>query len=151
MKGPSIFSTTLDMKVYNCYCVVSERYGLSFLGCLLAIGGTYLSVAFGPNSHERLEAENIVKHFVGWPVLLYLVSFLFPQFALFLLVSTKQSQKKIHGFSKMLHLKITVQGQMLFFTSVHAKYFFYTPMTLNHLFMLCNSTVLLHRFEIFRS
>lgn len=63
------------MTVYNFLLyVVSERYGLSFLGCLLAIGGTYLSVAFGPNSHEKLQAENIVKHFVGWPVLLYLVS-----------------------------------------------------------------------------
>ncbi|XP_045919137.1 NIPA-like protein 3 [Micropterus dolomieu] len=51
----------------------AKRYGLSFLGCILTIGGTYLFVAFGPNSHEKLQAENIVKHIVGWPVLLYLL------------------------------------------------------------------------------
>ncbi|TDG98932.1 hypothetical protein EPR50_G00205570 [Perca flavescens] len=51
----------------------AKRYGLSFVGCILTIGGTYLFVAFGPNSHEKLKAENIVKHFVGWPVLLYLL------------------------------------------------------------------------------
>ncbi|TMS20893.1 NIPA-like protein 3 [Larimichthys crocea] len=51
----------------------ARRYGLSFLGCILTIGGTYLSVAFGPNSHEKLKAENIVRHLVGWPVLLYLL------------------------------------------------------------------------------
>nr|XP_046269749.1 NIPA-like protein 3 [Scatophagus argus] len=51
----------------------AKRYGLSFLGCILTIGGTYLFVAFGPNSHEKLKAENIVKHLVGWPVLLYLL------------------------------------------------------------------------------
>lgn len=60
----------------NIVCVVvcfSEQYGLSFLGCILTIGGTYLFVAFGPNPHEELNAQNIVKHLVGWPVLLYLV------------------------------------------------------------------------------
>lgn len=51
----------------------ATRYGLSFLGCILTIGGTFLFVAFGPNSHENLTAENIVKHIVGWPVLLYLL------------------------------------------------------------------------------
>nr|XP_057946463.1 NIPA-like protein 3 [Doryrhamphus excisus] len=51
----------------------AKRYGLSFLGAVLAIGGVYLSVAFGPNSHENLTAEIIVRHLVGWPVLLYLV------------------------------------------------------------------------------
>ncbi|XP_070776428.1 NIPA-like protein 3 [Enoplosus armatus] len=51
----------------------AKRYGLSFLGSILTIGGTYLFVAFGPNSHEKLKAENIVRHFVGWPVLLYLL------------------------------------------------------------------------------
>lgn len=51
----------------------AKQYGLSFLGCILTIGGTYLFVAFGPNSHEKLQAENIVKHMVGWPVLLYLL------------------------------------------------------------------------------
>uniref|UniRef100_A0A3Q3EJP1 NIPA like domain containing 3 n=1 Tax=Labrus bergylta TaxID=56723 RepID=A0A3Q3EJP1_9LABR len=51
----------------------ARRYGLSFLGLILTTGGTYLFVAFGPNSHEKLQAENIVKHLVGWPVLLYLL------------------------------------------------------------------------------
>ncbi|XP_030642272.1 NIPA-like protein 3 [Chanos chanos] len=50
-----------------------KRYILSFLGCALAIGGTYLFVTFGPNSHEKLNAENIVKHVIGWPSLLYLL------------------------------------------------------------------------------
>ncbi|XP_019940838.1 NIPA-like protein 3 [Paralichthys olivaceus] len=53
--------------------VFTKRYALSFLGCILTIGGTYLFVAFGPNSHEKLNAENIVRHLVGWPVLLYLL------------------------------------------------------------------------------
>ncbi|XP_068437190.1 NIPA-like protein 3 isoform X2 [Clinocottus analis] len=51
----------------------AKRYGLSFLGSILTIGGTYLFVAFGPNSHEKLKAENIVTHLVGWPVLLYML------------------------------------------------------------------------------
>lgn len=58
------------------YCLLSffsERYILSFLGCALTVAGTYLFVTFGPNSHELLSAENIVKHLIGWPVLLYLV------------------------------------------------------------------------------
>ncbi|XP_031704034.1 NIPA-like protein 3 [Anarrhichthys ocellatus] len=51
----------------------AKRYGLSFLGSILTIGGTFLFVVFGPNSHEKLQAENIVTHLVGWPVLLYLL------------------------------------------------------------------------------
>uniref|UniRef100_A0A672ZUY2 NIPA like domain containing 3 n=1 Tax=Sphaeramia orbicularis TaxID=375764 RepID=A0A672ZUY2_9TELE len=51
----------------------AKRYGLSLLGCILTIGGTYLFVAFGPNSHEKLNAENIVRHIVGWHVLLYML------------------------------------------------------------------------------
>ncbi|KAF7201665.1 NIPA-like protein 3 [Nothobranchius furzeri] len=50
-----------------------KNYGLSFLGYIFTIGGTYLLVSFGPNSHEKLQAENIVTHIVGWPVLLYLL------------------------------------------------------------------------------
>ncbi|KAJ0009009.1 hypothetical protein NQD34_016424 [Periophthalmus magnuspinnatus] len=50
----------------------AKRYGLSFFGCLLTIGGSYLFLSFGPNSHEKLDAENVVKHLVAWPVLLYL-------------------------------------------------------------------------------
>ncbi|XP_077396000.1 NIPA-like protein 3 [Festucalex cinctus] len=51
----------------------AKHHGLSFLGALLSVGGAYLFVAFGPNSHEKLTAEVVVKHLVGWPVLLYLV------------------------------------------------------------------------------
>lgn len=50
----------------------AKRYGLSFLGCILTIVGTYLFVSFGPNSHEKLDAENVVRHIVAWPVLLYM-------------------------------------------------------------------------------
>uniref|UniRef100_A0A3B3S5T5 NIPA like domain containing 3 n=1 Tax=Paramormyrops kingsleyae TaxID=1676925 RepID=A0A3B3S5T5_9TELE len=54
-------------------CGVTERYILSFLGCILTATGTYLFVTFGPNSHERLSAENMVKHVISWPFLLYLL------------------------------------------------------------------------------
>lgn len=50
-----------------------RHYILAFIGCGLTIAGTYLLVTFGPNSHEKLTAKNIVKHLVGWPVLLYLL------------------------------------------------------------------------------
>ncbi|KAJ8332238.1 hypothetical protein SKAU_G00427830 [Synaphobranchus kaupii] len=50
-----------------------KRYILSFVGCALTVAGTYLFVTFGPNSHEKLDAENIVRHVIGWPFLLYLV------------------------------------------------------------------------------
>ncbi|KAG2460813.1 NPAL3 protein, partial [Polypterus senegalus] len=42
-------------------------------GCALTIIGTYLFVTFGPNTHEKLSAENIIKHVIGWPVLLFLL------------------------------------------------------------------------------
>uniref|UniRef100_A0A096LTS5 NIPA like domain containing 3 n=1 Tax=Poecilia formosa TaxID=48698 RepID=A0A096LTS5_POEFO len=51
----------------------AKSHGLAFLGYIFIIGGTYLFVSFGPNSHEKLQAENIVKHLVGWPVLLYML------------------------------------------------------------------------------
>ncbi|XP_064158202.1 NIPA-like protein 3 isoform X1 [Anguilla rostrata] len=50
-----------------------KRYFLSFIGCALTVAGTYLFVSFGPNSHEKLDAENIIRHVIGWPFLLYLV------------------------------------------------------------------------------
>lgn len=53
--------------------VFIERYIWTFLGCAMTAGGTYLFVTFGPNSHEKLNAENIVKHVISWPFLLYLV------------------------------------------------------------------------------
>ncbi|XP_030575540.1 NIPA-like protein 3 [Archocentrus centrarchus] len=51
----------------------AKQYGLVFLGYIFVIGGTYLLVSFGPNSHEKLTAVNIVKHLVAWPVLLYML------------------------------------------------------------------------------
>ncbi|XP_020343931.1 NIPA-like protein 3 isoform X1 [Oncorhynchus nerka] len=48
-----------------------KRYVLSFLGCILTVAGTYLFATFGPNYHQKLTAENIVKQVVGWPFLLY--------------------------------------------------------------------------------
>ncbi|XP_029416224.1 NIPA-like protein 3 [Nannospalax galili] len=50
------------------------RYVLSFVGCGLAIVGTYLLVTFAPNSHEKMTGENIARHLVSWPFLLYMVS-----------------------------------------------------------------------------
>ncbi|XP_077193743.1 NIPA-like protein 3 isoform X2 [Paroedura picta] len=42
-----------------------------FLSCGLAVVGTYLLITFGPNSHEPMTGENITKHLVSWPFLLY--------------------------------------------------------------------------------
>ncbi|XP_069613233.1 NIPA-like protein 3 isoform X1 [Ranitomeya imitator] len=50
-----------------------RRYILSFLGCGLAVIGTYLLITFGPNSHEKMTGENIVRHLVNWPFLLYML------------------------------------------------------------------------------
>uniref|UniRef100_A0A4W4EGI8 NIPA like domain containing 3 n=1 Tax=Electrophorus electricus TaxID=8005 RepID=A0A4W4EGI8_ELEEL len=50
-----------------------KRYIFTFLGCILTMGGMFLFVMFGPNSHEPLNAENLVKHLIGWPFLLYLL------------------------------------------------------------------------------
>uniref|UniRef100_A0A8D1XA65 NIPA-like protein 3 n=1 Tax=Sus scrofa TaxID=9823 RepID=A0A8D1XA65_PIG len=50
-----------------------RRYILSFVGCGLAIVGTYLLVTFAPNSHEKMTGENITRHLVSWPFLLYMV------------------------------------------------------------------------------
>uniref|UniRef100_A0A8D2ND78 NIPA like domain containing 3 n=1 Tax=Zonotrichia albicollis TaxID=44394 RepID=A0A8D2ND78_ZONAL len=50
-----------------------RRYVLSFVGCGLAVVGTYLLVTFGPNSHEKMTAENITRHLVSWPFLLYML------------------------------------------------------------------------------
>ncbi|XP_025134515.2 NIPA-like protein 3 isoform X2 [Bubalus bubalis] len=50
-----------------------RRYILSFVGCGLAIVGTYLLVTFGPNSHEKMTGDNIIRHLVSWPFLLYML------------------------------------------------------------------------------
>ncbi|GAB5574693.1 NIPA-like protein 3 isoform X1 [Prionailurus iriomotensis] len=50
-----------------------RRYVLSFVGCGLAIVGTYLLVTFAPNSHEKMTGENITRHLVSWPFLLYML------------------------------------------------------------------------------
>ncbi|XP_039218947.1 NIPA-like protein 3 isoform X2 [Crotalus tigris] len=44
-----------------------------FLSCSLAIVGTYLLITFGPNNHEVMTGENIRKHLVSWPFLLYML------------------------------------------------------------------------------
>ncbi|XP_030899005.1 NIPA-like protein 3 isoform X2 [Melopsittacus undulatus] len=44
-----------------------------FLSCGLAIVGTYLLITFGPNSHEKMTGENITRHLVSWPFLLYML------------------------------------------------------------------------------
>ncbi|XP_056413025.1 NIPA-like protein 3 isoform X2 [Hyla sarda] len=44
-----------------------------FLSCGLAVVGTYLLITFGPNSHEKMNGENIVRHLVSWPFLLYML------------------------------------------------------------------------------
>lgn len=53
---------------------LAGRYVLSFVGCGLAVVGTYLLVTFAPNSHEKMTGENITRHLVSWPFLLYMVS-----------------------------------------------------------------------------
>ncbi|XP_062818112.1 NIPA-like protein 3 isoform X2 [Anolis carolinensis] len=50
-----------------------RRYVLSFVGCGLAVVGTYLLITFGPNSHETMTGENITRHLVSWPFLLYML------------------------------------------------------------------------------
>uniref|UniRef100_A0A5F8AG17 NIPA like domain containing 3 n=1 Tax=Macaca mulatta TaxID=9544 RepID=A0A5F8AG17_MACMU len=52
---------------------VIGRYILSFVGCGLAVVGTYLLVTFAPNSHEKMTGENVTKHLVSWPFLLYML------------------------------------------------------------------------------
>ncbi|KAG8013315.1 NIPA-like protein 3 [Nibea albiflora] len=88
----------------------AKRYGLSFLGCILTIGGTYLSVAFGPNSHEKLKAENIVRHLVGWPVLLYLAPRLFVLCLIALWYTGSVTVITVKAVSGMLVL--TIEGTM---------------------------------------
>ncbi|KAE8624152.1 hypothetical protein XENTR_v10005848 [Xenopus tropicalis] len=48
-----------------------RRYILSFVGCGLTIIGIYLLVTFGPNSHEKMTGDVIVRHLVSWPYLVY--------------------------------------------------------------------------------
>lgn len=50
-----------------------RRYVLSFVGCGLAVVGTYLLVTFAPNSHEKMTGENVTRHLVSWPFLLYML------------------------------------------------------------------------------
>ncbi|XP_042100495.1 NIPA-like protein 3 isoform X2 [Ovis aries] len=52
---------------------VIGRYVVSFVGCSLAIVGTYLLVTFAPNSHEKMTGDNIIRHLVSWPFLLYML------------------------------------------------------------------------------
>lgn len=73
MLSPILYLTGTDCNSLFVLYVLSERYMLALPGSILTIVGIYLFVSFGPNSHEELNAENIVKHIVAWPILLYLV------------------------------------------------------------------------------
>ncbi|KAE8624153.1 hypothetical protein XENTR_v10005848 [Xenopus tropicalis] len=42
-----------------------------FFSCGLTIIGIYLLVTFGPNSHEKMTGDVIVRHLVSWPYLVY--------------------------------------------------------------------------------
>lgn len=63
--GPAVSHVTLLLP--------AGRYVVSFVGCSLAIVGTYLLVTFAPNSHEKMTGDNIIRHLVSWPFLLYMV------------------------------------------------------------------------------
>ncbi|KAB0393436.1 hypothetical protein E2I00_015504, partial [Balaenoptera physalus] len=70
-KPKDFLSKFVDLSsVLNFY---AWRYILSFVGCGLAIVGTYLLVTFAPNSHEKMTGENIIRHLVSWPFLLYML------------------------------------------------------------------------------
>lgn len=71
---PCIHTNPLTLSsLFFCPLVAEGRYVLSFVGCGLAIVGTYLLITFGPNSHEKMTGENITRHLVSWPFLLYMV------------------------------------------------------------------------------
>ncbi|KAK7903860.1 hypothetical protein WMY93_016467 [Mugilogobius chulae] len=48
-----------NVMAYHCLAAYNHCWNLPF-------------VSFGPNAHEKLEANNVVRHIVAWPVLLYL-------------------------------------------------------------------------------
>ncbi|XP_042295885.1 NIPA-like protein 3 isoform X1 [Sceloporus undulatus] len=88
-----------------------RRYVLSFVGCGLAIVGTYLLITFGPNSHETMTGENITKHLVSWPFLLYMLV----EIILFCLLLYFYKEKKANYIVVIL-LLVALLGSMTVIT-----------------------------------
>uniref|UniRef100_F7FB51 NIPA like domain containing 3 n=1 Tax=Monodelphis domestica TaxID=13616 RepID=F7FB51_MONDO len=84
-----------------------RRYVLSFVGCGLAVVGTYLLVTFGPNSHEKMTGENITKHLVSWPFLLYMVRIFLKFYKSFTGSMTVVTVKAVAGM-----LVLSIQGNL---------------------------------------
>ncbi|KAM6428243.1 NIPA-like protein 3 isoform 3-T3 [Liasis olivaceus] len=90
---------------------VIGRYILSFVGCGLAVVGTYLLITFGPNSHEIMTGENITKHLVSWPFLLYMLL----EIILFCLLLYFYKEKKANYIVVIL-LLVALLGSMTVIT-----------------------------------
>ncbi|KAM3829506.1 NIPA-like protein 3 isoform 4-T5 [Vipera latastei] len=90
---------------------VIGRYVLSFVGCSLAIVGTYLLITFGPNNHEVMTGENIRKHLVSWPFLLYMLV----EIILFCLLLYFYKEKKANYIVVIL-LLVALLGSMTVIT-----------------------------------
>ncbi|KAM6428241.1 NIPA-like protein 3 isoform 1-T1 [Liasis olivaceus] len=88
-----------------------RRYILSFVGCGLAVVGTYLLITFGPNSHEIMTGENITKHLVSWPFLLYMLL----EIILFCLLLYFYKEKKANYIVVIL-LLVALLGSMTVIT-----------------------------------
>ncbi|XP_007424146.1 NIPA-like protein 3 isoform X2 [Python bivittatus] len=82
-----------------------------FLSCGLAIVGTYLLITFGPNSHEIMTGENITKHLVSWPFLLYMLL----EIILFCLLLYFYKEKKANYIVVIL-LLVALLGSMTVIT-----------------------------------
>ncbi|XP_060114338.1 NIPA-like protein 3 isoform X2 [Heteronotia binoei] len=78
-----------------------------FLSCGLAVVGTYLLITFGPNSHETMTGENITKHLVSWPFLLYTLV----EIILFCLLLYFYKERKAHYIVVIL-LLVALLGSM---------------------------------------
>ncbi|KAM6428242.1 NIPA-like protein 3 isoform 2-T2 [Liasis olivaceus] len=82
-----------------------------FLSCGLAVVGTYLLITFGPNSHEIMTGENITKHLVSWPFLLYMLL----EIILFCLLLYFYKEKKANYIVVIL-LLVALLGSMTVIT-----------------------------------
>ncbi|KAM3829505.1 NIPA-like protein 3 isoform 3-T4 [Vipera latastei] len=82
-----------------------------FLSCSLAIVGTYLLITFGPNNHEVMTGENIRKHLVSWPFLLYMLV----EIILFCLLLYFYKEKKANYIVVIL-LLVALLGSMTVIT-----------------------------------
>ncbi|XP_070620327.1 NIPA-like protein 3 isoform X2 [Erythrolamprus reginae] len=82
-----------------------------FLSCALAIVGTYLLITFGPNNHEVMTGENIRKHLVSWPFLLYMLV----EIILFCLLLYFYKEKKANYIVVIL-LLVALLGSMTLVT-----------------------------------